>query len=314
MIAYTLRRMALSVAILLVTVTALFCVIYAVPGDPATVALGPRATAEQKAAFRADMGLDRPVHVQLGTFLGRVVTGDLGRDVITDQRVSALVLSALPNTVALALTGILWAAVVGVALGCWSGLHPNGWADRAIGLVSTSVIAVPTFVVAIYLLLIFSVSLRWFPAIGVGADGDLPGQIHHLILPAFAVGLGWVGYLARLVRASMLEVLAENHVKTFRAFGVSDTRIAFRYALPIAIVPVISVLGVGLGSLLSGAVLTEIVFNRPGLGRLAYDAVVSRNFPIVTGSVIVTASLYLVCNLCADLVVARLSPHVRSSL
>ncbi|MFA5120961.1 ABC transporter permease [Zavarzinia sp.] len=314
MIAYALRRLGLAVAVLLVTVCALFCVIYAVPGDPATVALGPRATAEQKAIFRAEMGLDRPIYVQLGNFLSRVAGGDLGRDVVTDQRVSALVLSALPNTVALAFGGILWAVVVGVALGCWSGLHPNGWADRVIGVLSVSVIAVPTFVVAIYTLLFFAVMLQWFPAIGVGADGDPLDQLHHLVLPAFAVGLGWVGYLSRLVRASMLEVLAENHVRTFRAFGVSDLRIAFRYALPIAVVPVVSVLGVGLGSLLSGAVLTEIVFNRPGLGRLAYDAVISRNYPIVTGVVIVTASLYLICNLCADLLVARLSPHVRAAL
>ena len=314
MIAYTCHRIGLSLAILLVTVTTLFCIIYAVPGDPATMALGPRATPAQKMEFRAEMGLDRPIVVQLGNYLGRVLGGDLGRDVVTHQRVSDLVLSALPNTMTLALVGILWAAAAGITLGCWSGLHPDGWADRVIGFVSTALIAVPTFVVAIYVLLIFSVTLHWFPALGAGEDGDLLDQLHHLVLPAFAIGLGWVGYLARLVRASMLEVLAENHVRTYRAFGVSDLRIALRFALPIAIVPVISVLGVGLGSLLSGAVLTEIVFNRPGLGRLAYDAVVSRNFPIVTGTVIVTASLYLACNLCADLLIARLSPHVRAAL
>jgi peptide/nickel transport system permease protein len=314
MIAYALRRACLSVAILLVTVTALFCLIYVVPGDPATVALGPRATAEQKADFRAQMGLDRPLVAQLGGFLERIATGDLGQDVVTGQHVSDLVFSALPNTAALALAGVLWAAIAGIALGCWSGLHPNGWADQVIGFLATAVIAVPTFVVAIYALLVFSVTLRWFPAIGAGADGDLWGQLDHLVLPAFAVGLGWVGYLARLVRASMLEVLAENHVRTYRAFGVPELRVAFRFALPIAIVPVISVLGVGLGNLLSGAVLTEIVFNRPGLGRLAYDAVISRNFPIVTGTVIVSASLYLVCNLCADLLVASLSPHASASI
>ncbi|MDE8654604.1 ABC transporter permease [Novosphingobium album (ex Liu et al. 2023)] len=314
MIAYLFRRIGLALAILVVTVSLLFCVIHAVPGDPASVALGPRATAAMKAEFRAEMGLDRPVFVQFFMFVGRVMTGDLGTDVLTRQPVARLVLDVLPNTMVLAFASILWAVVAAIGLGLWCGLYPNGWADRLIGVISTSIIAVPTFVVAIYSLLIFAVQLRWFPAIGAGKSGDPLSYIHHLILPSFAVGLGWVGYLARIIRAAMLDVMSENHVRTYRAFGVSDTRIALRFVLPIVIVPVISVLGVGLGTLLSGAVLTEIVFDRPGLGRLAYDAVISRNYPVVTGTVVVTASLYLFCNLVADLCLARLSPDARAKL
>lgn len=314
MISYTLRRIALALAILLVTIVLLFILLHTVPGDPASVALGPRATPAMLAQFRMEMGLDRPLLIQLVTFVGHVMQGDLGRDVLTQQPVSRLVLASLAPTVILAVSSILWALLAAIALGLWCGFHPNGWADRIVGIVSTSVIALPTYAVAIYCLLLFAVKLRWFPAIGAGEDGNVFSQLRHLILPAFSLGLGWVGYLARILRASTLDVIAENHVRTYRAFGVSNTRIALRFVLPIAIVPVISVLGVGLGNLLSGAVLTEIVFDRPGLGKLAYDAVITRNFPIVMGTVIITASLYLLCNLATDLCLARLSPDVHDSL
>ena len=236
MASYLLRRLGLSLAILITAVLALFSLIYVVPGDPATIALGPRATAEQKAVFRERMGLDQPLPVQAMRFVSQLAQGDLGTDILTKRPVLDLVAAALPKTVVLAIVGLGWAIVLGVPLGVWSAMRPDGWTDRLIGIFSTSVIALPSFLVAIYALVIFAVMLGWLPAIGAGEADDPADQVRRLILPAFAIGVGWVGYMARLVRAAMLQTLSENHVRTFRAFGVSDLRIAMRYALPIAMV------------------------------------------------------------------------------
>lgn len=311
MASYLLKRLGLSLAILITAVLALFSLIYVVPGDPATIALGPRATAEQKAVFRERMGLDQPLPVQAMRFVSQLAQGDLGTDILTKRPVLDLVAAALPRTVVLAVVGLGWAILLGVPLGVWSALRPDGWTDRLIGIFSTSVIALPSFLVAIYALVVFAVVLRWLPAIGAGEADDPADQARRLILPALAIGVGWVGYTARLVRAAMLETLSENHVRTFRAFGVSDLRIALRFALPIAMVPVVAVLGVGMGSLLSGAVLVEVVFARPGLGSLAHDAVMSRNFPVLLGTVVVTTALYVVANLVADVIAALLDPRIR---
>jgi peptide/nickel transport system permease protein len=311
MAGYLFKRLVLSSAILVTAIISLFCLIYVVPGDPATIALGPRASAEQKAAFREKMGLDQPMAVQAIRFVGQLAQADLGTDILTQRPVADLVGSALPRTVVLAVAGLGWAILLGIPLGVWSALKPDSWTDRLIGIFSTSVIALPSFVVAIYALVVFAVVLKWLPAIGAGEPGDYGDQARRLILPAFAVGVGWVGYIARLVRAAMLDTLQENHIRTYRAFGISDLRIALRYALPIAIVPVIAVLGVGMGSLLSGAVLVEVVFARPGLGSLAQDAVMSRNFPVLLGTVVVTTALYVVANLIADMAAAFLDPRIR---
>ena len=172
----------------------------------------------------------------------------------------------------------------------------------------------PPFVVAVYSLLVFAVALRWFPAIGAGDPGEPLDQLRHLVLPSFAVGLGWVGYLARLVRASMLEVMGENHIKLARAFGLRERTITFRYALKLAIIPTVIVLGIGIGNMISGAVFAEIVFARPGVGRLIYDAVNTRNYPLVIGGVMITTLFYVFCTLVADLISAWLDPRVRAGL
>lgn len=302
--------MLLGLAVLLVAMLLLFVLIYAVPGDPATIALGPRASEAQKAFFREQMGLDRSLPMQAVTFVWNLLHGDFGVDILSQRPVAGLVFAALPKTVLLAVVGVLWAAIIGVPLGIWAAMRPNTWVDWGIGVLSTSVVALPAFLTAIYALILFAVILNWFPAIGAGEPGDFGDQLRHLVLPAFAIGVAWVGYIARLVRVAMLETLAQPHVRTFRAFGVSDLRIALRYVLPIAVVPVISVLGVGMGNLLSGAVLVEVVFSRPGLGSMAYDAVISRNFPVLLGAVMVTTALYVIANFIADAAIAYLDPRL----
>ncbi|GGH18258.1 peptide/nickel transport system permease protein [Cribrihabitans marinus] len=313
MLNYAVKRLGLAVAIVSVAMFLLFCMIYLVPGDPASVALGPRATDAMKEALRVKMGLDQPIWVQFWNFFSGAWTGDLGQEVLSGRPVLDVVLEQLPFTLALIAGGITWSVAIGIPLGCWAAINRGSFADRLVGILSVAVIAVPSFVIAIYALLIFSVSLRWLPAIGAGEPGHLGDQIVHLILPSLAVGLGWVGYIARMVRASMLEVLEASHIRTARAFGLPENMITYRYALTIAILPTITLLGVGIGQMLSSAVFAEIVFARPGVGKLVYDAILTRNFPVVTGAVLVTTVIFVLLNLVADLIVGALDPRVRSS-
>ena len=311
---YLLKRIGLAALIVVIAVTLLYSMILAVPGDPISVILGPRATPEMKEAIRAQMGLDRPFIVQVTSFLFNVLRGDLGTDVFSNRTVAEIVFEQLPYTIVLILAGIGWAVVIGIPLGCYSAIRRNSFIDKLTGVLSVGTIAIPSFVIALYALLIFAVQLQWLPAIGAGTDGDLLSQVEHLIMPAFAIGVGWVGYLARLVRASMLEVLGEHHVRTARAFGLPERVIIFRYALKLAILPTVALLGVGIGFLLSSAVFAEIVFARPGIGKLIYDSVLTRNYPIVMGSVLMTTILFVLCTMIADIVNAGLDPRIREKL
>lgn len=309
---YLARRIVLAVAIIAVAITLLFVMIHSVPGDPATILLGPRATAEMKEALRTEMGLDDPMPVQIVNFFGDLLRGDMGLDVMTRRPVAQIVFEQLPYTLVLIFAAIVWAALIGIPLGCYAAIRRNTILDKITGVFSVATIAIPAFVMALYALLVFAVGLKWLPAIGAG-EGAV-GDLEHLILPAFAVGVSWVGYLARIVRASMLEVLGENHVRMMRAFGLSELRIVFRYALPIAILPTITLIGVGMAYLFQGAVFAEIVFARPGIGALIVQAVDSRNYPIVLGCVLVTTGIIVIATTLSDIANALLDPRVRESL
>lgn len=311
MAAYALQRLGLGALIVLVSMAMLYGMVLLVPGDPATVALGPRATPEMVAQFRAEMGMDKPIPVQFALFVLHAAQGNLGTDVWTGRTVASAIAEALPNTIVLALVGLGWPLLLGIPLGCVAAVRRNSWIDRAAGVLSVAAIAIPSFVVALYAVLVLSLGLGWFPVIGAGTKGDLGSQLWHLVLPAFAIGLGWVGYVARMVRAAMIEVLGEPHVRTARAFGLPRRRVVYVYALRVAILPTVALIGVGFGKLLSGAVFVEIVFARPGMGKLVFDAVAARNYPVVMGAVLVTTVLYVVCTLLADLLAAALDPRAR---
>jgi ABC-type dipeptide/oligopeptide/nickel transport system permease component len=314
MLAYAIRRLGLSLLILIVVMTAMYAMVFLVPGDPASLALGPRATPELKEALRERMGLDQPVLTQIALFFGNVLQGDLGTDVWSKRPVLDQILQVFPNTLILGVVALGWALVMGILLGCAAVVWRDTLIDRLLAVLSVSVISVPSFVVAIYALIIFAVWLNWLPAIGAGEAGDIGSQVRALILPAFAVGIGWVGYLARLIRASMLEVMEAPHIRTARAFGMSERDIVFRHALRVAIVPTISVLAVGFGSILSSAVFVESVFSRPGIGTLITAAVEKRNYPVVMGTVLFMTAFYLMIVTAADLLIARLDPRVRDVL
>jgi peptide/nickel transport system permease protein len=313
MFGYITRRCSMAVLILFLAVSLLFAMIHMMPGDPASVILGPKASPELKAELSQRMGLDQPLLVQLGRFYSDLLHGDLGDDVFSNRSVSDIVFEQLPYTLVLVLAAIGGATLLGIPLGCFSAIRRNSLLDRITAVMSVAFIAIPSFVVALYLLLWLAVKLRWFPAMGAGASGDLADQARHLVLPAIALGLGWVGYIARLVRASMLEVMEENHIRTARAFGLPERTIIVHYALRIAVLPTVTILGLGIGTMLSGALFAEIVFSRPGIGKLLHEAVVTRNYPVVMGSVLVTTAFFVLSTLVSDIINAILDPRLRET-
>ena len=314
MLIYVLKRVGLSALIIWLAILTLFAMLNMIPGDPVSIALGPRATPEVQAAYAAKMHLDKPVLTRFFIFFGNVLSGDLGTDVFSNKSVSLTILEQLPHTIALAVSAIAWSALLGIPIGCLSAVRPNSWLDRITGVISIGTITVPAFLVSIWAILFFAIYLDLFPVIGAGDEGDLLDLARHLVLPSFAVGLGWVGYLARMVRASMLEVMGENYIRSAKAFGLKNRTVVYRYALKVAILPTITLMGVGFGVLLSGTVFAEIIFARPGLGKIIYDMVLNRNFPVVQGAVLVTVVMYVAVTLVADLAVSFLDPRVRENL
>ncbi|WP_247872719.1 ABC transporter permease [Azospirillum sp. TSH64] len=305
------QRLASTLLVLAGAVALLFVLTLFISGNPAQVLLGPRATPEAVQAFAQAMGLDRPVHERFALFVWNVLHGDLGTDVVSGRPVAALVVEVLPYTVTLTLSAIAIAVLFGVPLGCYAATHPGSVLDRAAAAVSIGFIAIPNFVVAILLLLVFSIWLDWFPVLGVSRSGDIGDQLARLALPAVSLALGWIGYIARLLRASLLEVLGEPHIRTLRAYGVPDRTIVYKYALKPAATPTVAILGLGVGRLLGGAIFAEIVFARPGIGTLVYDAISSRNYPVVQACVLVVVALFTLTNLAVDLSYAWLDPRIR---
>jgi peptide/nickel transport system permease protein len=312
-IAYVLKRLGMTVIVVLLLMVFLAVIVHLIPGDPVRTILGPRASEELSQTVRTEMDLDSSVPAQVYHFAANALQGDLGTDFVSGVPVSRLIGSALPHTLILAGAALLLAALIGIPLGVFASTRPNSIGDRMSGIVSISLITVPAYVGGLLLLLVFSVELDWFPAIGVGEFSDPIDYLKHLALPAIALALTWVGYLARLVRTSMFEVLNQNYIRTAHAFGLRERRVYYKYALRNAIIPTVAVLGVALGTLIGSAVFVEIVFTRPGLGTLILDSIESRNFPIVRGAVLVIAVFFVLANLIADLSYYLLDPRIRAA-
>jgi len=311
-IKYILRRLLVTLITVLGAIIILFIIIQFLPGDPATVMLGPRATPKIIEEVRAKMWLDRPVYIQIFKFLYNIARGDLGTDILNYMPVRRLIFNALPHTIALAVSSILIASIIGIPLGTYAAAYKNSLIDKITGLLSISMIAIPSFLAGVLFLLLFSIYFDWFPAMGGGKEGDILSQLWHLILPAASLALGWIGYIARIMRASVLEEITEDYVRTARSKGLREYTVIFKHVLRGALIPVIAVIGVGFGNLLGGAVITEIIFHRPGLGTLIYNSIQSRNYPIVQGGLIIAVLLYSLVNLMADLSYSLIDPRVRN--
>ncbi|MET0599811.1 MAG: ABC transporter permease [Mesorhizobium sp.] len=311
---YFVVRLVLSALVLVGSIALLCSLTLIVPGDPSTILLGPRATPQAVEAFREQMGLTLPLYERVALFFANALRGDLGADVISGRPVSQMVALALPNTLLLAVSAIGLAVLVGVPIGCYAAVRQGSLLDQALAVVSVGLVATPSYVIAILLLYTFSVRLGWFPVLGAGDAGNFLDQLHHLVLPALALAVGWIGYIARLVRSSLLEVLGEPFIRTARAYGQPERRVVMKYALKLACIPTVAILGVGIGELMGGAVFVEVIFNRAGLGSLIFDAIKNRNYPIVQGGVLVVVAIFVLVNLFVDLSYAWLDPRVRESL
>jgi peptide/nickel transport system permease protein len=311
MLAYFLKRLLMTMLVLLVVMVFLALLVNIVPGDAAVTLLGNRATPALIAKVRSDMDLDKPVLVQVGLFVWKMLHGSFGTDVFSGQPISRYIGTALPHTLILAWVSLGLAVFVGIPLGVFSATHPNSWIDRGTAIFSISVITLPSYVVGLFLLLLFAVQLRVMPAMGLGKAGDVGDYTRHLVLPAIALAVGWVGYLARLVRSSVLETLNETYIRAAMAAGIRKNLVQYKYALKGALIPTVAVLGIGIGSLMGGAVFIEIIFNRPGMGSLIYNAISTRNYPVVRAGVLVVAVLFVVANLLSDIAYTFLDPRIK---
>ncbi len=311
MLQYLVKRILWIIPTTVGVLLFLFSMTYLLPGDPASVLLGPRATPEMVEALNRRLSLDQPIHVQLGHYIWSVLHGDLNESVWSRRPVSSLIMRALPYTAVLTISSMGLAAFLGILLGVLAANYRKSMLDHLVTVFSLIAVSVPDFVAACLLLLVFAVSLGWFPVIGAGETGDTADQVHHLILPSLALAIGWFGYIARLVRDTTLEALDSDYVKTSRSFGAPMRYIAYKYALKNAIIPVVAVIGLGVGKLLGGAVFVEMIFNRPGIGNVITNAVYARDLPVVQGGVLIAALLFILANLVADLSYASFDPRIR---
>ena len=308
---YLASRLVTTLLIVFGAMLLLFTLSSIVPGDPGAILLGPQATPEFSKRMMSEMGLDQPIHIRLWRFFSNVLTGNLGIDIVSGRSVWGMIVAVLPYTIVLTFSAILLAIITGIPLGIFAATHRGSVMDNVLAFISVAFIAVPSFVVAIFLLLIFAIWLDWLPVLGTSRSGDWLDEFRRMILPTLALALGWVGYIARLVRTSMLEVMGENYIRTSRAYGLSERLITYKYALKNACIPTIAILGLGVGRLLGGAVLIEIVFARPGLGRLIYNAIAERNYPVVQGAVLVVVVIFVLVNLLVDLSYSAIDPRIR---
>jgi len=308
---YLGSRLVTTVLIVIGAMLLLFTLSSIVPGDPATTLFGPQATPELSKRFITEMGLDQPLPIRLWRFFANVATGNLGVDVISGRPVTRLIAEVLPYTLILTFSAIGLATLIGVPLGIYAATHRGSVLDNVLAFVSVAFIAMPSFVIAIFLLLIFATWLDWLPVLGASRTGALGDEFKRMILPTLALALTWIGFIGRLIRTSMLEVLSEPYIRTSRAYGLSQRLVTYKYALKNACIPTITLLGLGIGRLLGNAVLVEIVFARPGLGRLIYNAISERNYPIVQGASLVVVVLFVAVNLIVDLSYSAIDPRIR---
>ena len=302
--AYVARRLVAAALILLGISLVTFLLLYLLPADPARQIAGRSATAETVASIRAQLGLDQPLPVQYGRYLGRLAQGDLGRSYLQRAEVSELIASRLPASLVLMAAGIAAELVIGLSMGVAAAVRRGRPADQALMVTSFVFVSAPQFVVGILLLYVFAVRLGWFPIGGYGTPA-------HVVLPALTLGLIGAGWYGRIMRSSLIDVLGQDFVRTARAKGLTRWRVLFRHALPNAILPIIAMVGIDIGLFMSGIVVVESVFGWPGVGQLTWQAIQRVDIPIIMGVTLVSAGFIVAGNLIADLVAPLIDPRIR---
>ena len=312
MLGYTVRRLLMAVPVMGVVALIVFGLLYLTPGDPAQVLAGDQASPEQIEKIRASLGLDQAPHMRFVAWLWQMVNGDLGASIFSGEPVTHMIQQRLQPAFSLLVLSVVISISVGVPFGVAAAARRGGWADRALTCFTTLGFSLPAFIAGYALAFVFATNLKWLPVQGfVPLSEGVQPWLRNLVLPAVTLSLVYSAIIARVTRASMLEVLSEDYIRTARAKGVAPWRILFRHALQNAAVPVITIIGIGIATLIGSAVITENVFAIPGVGRLTVDAILHRDYPIIQGVVLMLSAAYVLVNVAIDLCYTLLDPRIR---
>ncbi|PIT00816.1 peptide ABC transporter [Bradyrhizobium nitroreducens] len=312
MLALAARRIIATVIVMAVVALFVFSLLYLAPGDPAAVIAGDQATPADIARIRQSLGLDRPFFIRFGEWFWRILQGDLGRSIFTGSPVSELIGQRLGPTISLMVLTVAFAVAIAVPAGVFAASKAGTWVDNCFMSLAVFGFSVPVFVIGYVLAYVFALQLEWFPVQGYTAlaDGVWP-WFQSLVLPSITLGCVYMALIARITRASMLEVLQQEYIRTARSKGAAELDILFVHALKNAAVPIITIVGIGIALLIGGAVVTESVFAIPGLGRLTVDAIMRRDYPVIQGVVLLFSFVYVLINLLIDLAYTLLDPRIR---
>lgn len=312
MLGYTVRRLLSAVPVMGVVALVVFSLLYLTPGDPAQVLAGDTATPEQIAKIRTALGLDEEAHFRFARWLWHVVQGDLGTSIFSGEPVTHMIGQRLQPTFSLLLLAVVLSVGLGVPFGVAAAARPGSWRDRALTAFTTLGFSLPAFIAGYGLAFLFATTLKWLPVQGFVPLSEGPALwLRNLILPAVTLSLVYAAIIARVTRASMLDVLSEDYIRTARAKGVAPRTILFRHGLKNAAVPVITIIGIGVATLIGSAVITENVFAIPGVGRLTVDAILHRDYPVIQGVVLMLSAAYVLVNVAVDLSYTLLDPRIR---
>jgi peptide/nickel transport system permease protein len=312
MLAFFLRRILATIPVMAIVALFVFSLLYIAPGDPAAVIAGEQATPEDVEKIRKNLGLDRPFLVRFGDWTFHLAQGDLGTSMFTGLPVTQLIRQRIEPTLSLMIVTLLLAIAIAVPMGVLAAWKAGSWIDRLLMAFAVAGFSIPVFVVGYLLAYVFALRLDWLPVQSYSPIANGVGLwLKHLILPSIALGFVYIALIARITRATMLEVLAQDYVRTARAKGVAQSSILFLHALKNAAVPIVTVIGIGIALLIGGAVVTESVFAIPGLGRLTIDAIVRRDYPVIQGIVLMFSFVYVLVNLGVDLIYSALDPRIR---
>ncbi|HMT11626.1 MAG TPA: ABC transporter permease [Ignavibacteria bacterium] len=305
---YIIRKLLYSILVLIGVITVTFCLMYVIPGDPARLMLGQRADIASIDAVRKQLGLDDPLYVQYGRFMVKAVQGDLGRSYSSNRDVLKTILETFPATALLAVTALFISSILGILIGVISSVKPYTWTDNLSMLLALFGISFPPFALGLIMALVFGAWLKWFPISGYVNNGLI-----YLVLPMLTLALRPLSIIARLTRSSMLDVLGQDYVRTARAKGVSGWKVIIKHALRNAMNPVITTISAWLAALLGGTFFIEYIFNWPGIGLLAINSILSLDFPMIQGTVLFTAVIFIIVNMIVDIMYAFLDPKVKLS-
>lgn len=313
------RRFLMAIPTMLLIITVVFLLVHLAPGDPTTFLAGEGDISDEYLqAVKAEYDLDKPLYIQYLKYMSKIVTGDLGNSFRYRAPVTTLILERIPATLLLMLGAIVLFVGTGVLMGVFSARKPNSAFDMTVGVAAVVGWSVPLFWLGQMLIIVFALKLKWFPAQGMfnlqnpsAGLAQIPDLLLHLTLPLFALGMRYLALGARMTRASTLEVLSQDYITTARSKGLAENLVMARHAVPNALLPVITMLGMNIGTMLTGSVLTEVVFGWPGMGRLLYDGIYARDYPLVTGIVLTVSIVVILSNLITDLVYAYIDPRIR---